>query len=664
MESISIPNRIVVDDKFYNVIAVENEAFFACWNVTEIKLPKNLKYIGNYAFTDCNNLPSINIPNSVTSIGYYAFSDCRSLISIIIPSSITSIGNYAFNECTSLISINIPNAVTYIGYNAFCECSSLREIMVDSNNKIYSSQDGVLFNKNRTELIQYPIGKENQTYTIPNSVTSIGFAAFWSSSLKSINIPNSVTYIDDCAFWGSNSLTSIDIPNSVTSIGGEAFLNCSSLTSVNIPNSVTSIGRYAFHGCSSLKKSAYPDHLSNPFGYGIAIAYPSGGIIEDGIVYGPEKNGLYFVPMDYSGEIDIPGTVKTVGENALAYCDRVFGIKLSDSEEEIVFESNELADLNVKSLYLGRKLENHASLFPRIQNLSIGNLFTEVPADAFKGRSTISSLTLGSKIESIGESAFEGCNLKGVAVPPSVKSIGDRAFASNANLRELKIGSGIKEVGASAFEGCNRIENIYVTAPVPPSAENSTFSRYESPLWLIDQEAFERYYNYSRCWYRFEDNMFTLVPIERISAPETEVSGKEGETLKLEVEISPADATLQEIFWSSTNPEIATVDNEGNVTFVSANTEAQSRAGAEECHIIATTMYADSPVLDFVVTVSPEAGIYDIYVDDSNGSRPSGSGNSGGNSGVYNLQGQYVGASTEGLPAGLYIANGRKIIVH
>ena len=142
-----------------------------------VTIPSNLSgypvtSIGNYAFRDCYELTSITIPDSVTSIGGGAFYECSSLTSITIPNSVTSIGTWAFRHCTGLTSITIPDSVTSIGNEAFAYCSSLTSITVDSANKHYSSQDGVLFNKDKTQLIQYPIGKASTTYTIPDSVTS------------------------------------------------------------------------------------------------------------------------------------------------------------------------------------------------------------------------------------------------------------------------------------------------------------------------------------------------------------------------------------------------------------------------------------------------------------------------------------------------------------
>ena len=133
--------------------------------------------------------------------------------------SVTSIGEWAFYGCSGLTSVTIPNSVTSIGNDAFYYCGGLTTIDVAVDNLNYSSGNGVLFNKDKTTLIQYPGGKQGE-YIIPNSVTQIGSAAFgYCTSLTSVTI-------------GCSGLTSVTITNSVTSIGNDAFYYCGGLTSV------------------------------------------------------------------------------------------------------------------------------------------------------------------------------------------------------------------------------------------------------------------------------------------------------------------------------------------------------------------------------------------------------------------------------------------------
>ena len=150
--------------------------------------------------------------------------DSRSRVkSAVIAEGVTSIGDSAFCNCTSLTSVTIPNSVTSIGDGAFASCTSLTGIRVTEGNSHYSSDaSGVLFNKDKTTLVQCP--GAFAAYTIPDSVTSIGGSAFRGcSSLTSVTIPDSVTSFGSDAFQGCTSLTSVTIPDSVTSIGGRAF---------------------------------------------------------------------------------------------------------------------------------------------------------------------------------------------------------------------------------------------------------------------------------------------------------------------------------------------------------------------------------------------------------------------------------------------------------
>jgi hypothetical protein len=212
------------------VTSIEAYAFSGCTSLTDITIPDSVTSIGNFAFEKCYRLTGVTIPDSVTSIGQQAFQNCTGLTSITIGSGITSIGQQVFYGCTRLTSVTIPDSVTSIWYNAFSGCTSLAAINVDSGNSKFSSDNGVLYNNNKTTLVTYPVGKTGSTFTIPDGVTMI----------------------EGSAFSRCTGLTSITIPSSVTSIGSDAFYNCTSLVSVTIPNSVTSIGWGTFSGCTSL----------------------------------------------------------------------------------------------------------------------------------------------------------------------------------------------------------------------------------------------------------------------------------------------------------------------------------------------------------------------------------------------------------------------------
>lgn len=311
--SVVIPASVSYEDKTYYVTAIGEFAFAYNSALTSIEIPNTIKSIGGYAFYGCTALPSIKIPGSVTSIGEYAFYSCKSLksfeipisvnkigicafsccdnlesfkgkfassdqrcliingtlssfapsglTSYTIPASAKSIGDYAFYGCRSLKSVVIPGSVTSIGICAFSYCTDLESFQGNfaSPDKRCLIVDGVLTSFAPAHLTEY---------SIPATVTSIGYYAFYScSALKSIVIPNSVTSIGICALYRCSALTSIDIPNSVTTIGNYAFSGCSALTSVEIPASVTSIGYYAFYCCTSLISVTIPASVTS-IGFG------------------------------------------------------------------------------------------------------------------------------------------------------------------------------------------------------------------------------------------------------------------------------------------------------------------------------------------------------------------------------------------------------------
>ena len=274
------------------------------------------------------------IPDSVTEIGGWAFSGCSSLTSLTIPDSVKKIGDWAFRGCSGLTSVTIPDSVMEISEWAFDECNSLANITVDENNKNYSSQDGVLFNKDKTTLIKYPAGNERTEYTIPDSVTEIGKRAFYGcSSLTSVTIGNGVTSIGEDAFSGCIGLTSITIPDSITSINHGAFYYCQNLASITIGNSVTNIGKNAFYSCRNLTSIKIPDSVTSIGGYAF---WDCSGLtsvtIPDSVM---EIGSCAFWGCSGLTSVTIPDSVTSIGSSAFYGCSGLTSVTIPDILQKI-----------------------------------------------------------------------------------------------------------------------------------------------------------------------------------------------------------------------------------------------------------------------------------------------------------------------------------------
>lgn len=313
----SLRNQITTVTIGEGVTRIGYSAFLRCNKLTSVTIPATVTTINSYAFDECTSIESITIPASVTNISYRAFYGCSNLASITfaantpltgspivdevfgncnnlktlvisgtgamadyegpekqpwnsfrdqittvtIGDGVTKIGKNAFYEFDNLSSVTIPAGVTTIGEAAFSLCGNLTSINVDANNQYYISDGGVLFNKAKTILLQYPIGKTDATYEIPATVTTIGETAFCeNTNLTSITFAagSALTSIGMNAFAGCEKLTSVSIPTGVTNIGNGAFTSCSNLTSVSIPVSVKSIGQLAFGYCNNLASITIP----------------------------------------------------------------------------------------------------------------------------------------------------------------------------------------------------------------------------------------------------------------------------------------------------------------------------------------------------------------------------------------------------------------------
>ena len=280
-------------------------------NSKKVTVPDNIEgipvtEIGIGAFSENKRLKKVILPEGLVSIEMGAFRYCINLVSINLPQSLTSIDTYAFEYCEKLKNITIPKNIVYFGNidlkiigtesETFSDCDRLREITVDEQNPAYASDEGVMFDKNRTTLIKYPSGKKG-AYTIPDSVNTIGKGAFeYCNRLTKLSIPKDLMYIEYGEFKKCGRLTHFTVnennpmfnskdgvlfdkkgtallqyprgntrknyvvPDSVVVIREDAFSHCKSLTSIIFPESLKFI--YSrFSGCKRLTAITLPMSL-------------------------------------------------------------------------------------------------------------------------------------------------------------------------------------------------------------------------------------------------------------------------------------------------------------------------------------------------------------------------------------------------------------------
>lgn len=418
-----------------------------------------------------------------------------------------------------------------------------------------------------------------------------------------------VTEIEGNAFIECSNIVEIVVPSTTTTIGDGSFAFCSSLEILDLGEAVKSIGADLYTGLSNLKT--------------VISRNPTPPTIKDwGTV---RTSATLYVPKSAMEAYSIA--------SIWSYFENIEGIENSGSDEPIYS-------------YVG---------FKDIQKLTVGYLVEKIEDKQFSNCTRLSEITLDNNLTAIGDEAFSGCTaLTEVVLPPSVKTIGAEAFAGNSNMTSIIMGHNVTTIGEKAFDRCPA-QTVSITAQTPPAASDNTFSNYTGNLYVQGQKAADDYYNADYCWYQFEGHVM-IEPTELKVGGNTTLNGKPGDTFQLTATLYPADVTLPQIFWRSTNPDIATVDANGLVTLhadmseVMALAEGDDDSSTRSCKIIAESLYANGPVAEFTVN-DVNSGIDEVVNDTST----SGEIDYNAPVEVYNLQGMMVGNNTENLTSGIYI---------
>ena len=436
--------EIIIEE---GVTSIGRHAFAWCYGLTNVIIPYSVTEISDYAFYACTTLPYIMIPDNAT-IGSFAFSSCKRIENVDFGSNVI-IGEWAFSSCESLTNVNI-HADMIMGDCVFRYCESLENINVDDSNPYYCSIDGNLFNKDKTTLIQYAIGKRDTHYEIPYGVTTIGEAAF-----------------DTCT-----KLTSITIPNSVTSVYEYAFRDCKNLVDVY------------YNGTSSEFYSIVVNGNNEPL-YDAAIHF----IETPGPIYHVTFENVkteynigeefYIEVYEYTAEgnkIELSGWTVD-GFDSSVPGEQTVTVRYGDYEEVfVVYVDGEITpepaeweydeenrELIIKfngdmptyqyDLNAGYTEAPWDYLRDEVEIISIWDGVTNISDGAFVRFTNLREVNMGSTVRRIGASVFEECrNLTYITIPDSVEYIGPRAFRASG-LETIHFGENVRTIGSAAFMG-------------------------------------------------------------------------------------------------------------------------------------------------------------------------------------------------------------------
>lgn len=414
------------------VINIASQAFHSCHNITSITFPDTVKSLSSSAISFCNSLKTVYIGTKLSSFSNDYFS--KSVECIYIdennPNLTSDEYGVVYNKNKTELRVypksnrqtvySIPETVTKISSTSFS--SNLAFIDVEDNNTAYSNDEfGVLFNKDKTELIRYPQNSMYTEYTIPDSVVSTAKNAFENcTNLEKVTIGKAMTAVSSYSFSGCTALTQVEMHNNIISIGQNAFANCISLTEMNIPESVEAISISTFYGCTGLKNIKIPNHIKT---------------IGNSAFYG--CTGLETV--------EISDSVTTIGSNVFRNCSNLTDVIVSKnltSIGEFVFSG-----------------------CTNLEFVTLPDMLTNIPQYAFYNCTALTEVKLPANLETIGNYAFSDCSIKEIQIPESVTTLGEFVFSGN-NIKNLVIPSNIKIIPHSAFYYCEKLSEVIISEGV------------------------------------------------------------------------------------------------------------------------------------------------------------------------------------------------------
>ena len=581
----SIETLVIPD----TIVAIGDYAFSQCSQLSEITIPDSVVALGQYSLAGCSSLTSIEIPNGISSISYATFFDCINLTDVVIPEGVKTIGGMVFGNCRALADIDFPTTLTSIGGNAFLNCTGLKSITVSEG--VTSLGSGTFQGCLNLSEINLPntlvgIGQSAfqdcislESIVIPESVTGIGYAAFTGcSSLTDVNIPSQVTSIRNATFSGCSSLEELTIPSTITSLGENVFSGCVSLKSMVIPDSVTEIGASTFSNCSNLEEVKLPQNLNrisaNLFRYCDSIetvVIPNGVIAVDDTAFADcmnlksvtfpntistsENEGSGIGSRIFSNS---PKVVASVIEGSLAHTYmRRNGYNFTLITTGINLDKPELTlNVNESSKYVAilspYTIANNTSLTWQSSNPDVATVDANgVVIGISEGKATITVRN------SNGLSASSEVTVTNINTPITKVSLNYSDLEikkdSSQGLRATITPKETTDDKTLTWESNNpEVATVSSTGVVTARRPGNAIITVRTSNGLTDT-----------C------NITVISQITSVHLNLTAITLDEGVSQTLRATINPSDTTDDKtLTWLSSNTNVATVDQEGNVTAV------------------------------------------------------------------------------------------------
>lgn len=461
-----------------------------------------------------------------TTSPWYIYNCEAEITSVTVEEGVTALGDYIFYGCNNLKQVALPASLSSIGELVFEGCYSLKKTTVSSESSyLFADENGVLYNAEKTELIQYPAASKETEYRIIESVVKIANSAFAGAvNITKAVLPERLNEIGNDAFRGCENLISAELPENLTSISDNAFY-LTGIRNASIPASVVSIGENAFGWCSDLKSVTVDE--SNP----------NFSSDEEGVLFSKDKSVLIKYPSGKKTALyNIPDTVKSIEANAFENCADTEKINIPASV--ISINDGVFFNCSFKEIAVDKSNQNYSSD-------EFGVLFT-------KDRTVLIQYPIRSARTSY-------------KVPEGVSTIKKNAFHNAQNLNNIVISNGITVIEDEAFLYCTNLDFIHIPESVTQIGENilngKTVICSESENSYAKEYADKNGYSFSVC----ENH-----GVSGISISDAKITVTNKETYQLTATVTPETAADKSVVWNSDNENVATVDKNGLVTAVSA----------------------------------------------------------------------------------------------